>query len=178
MLTLAGRPRLWTGFPTHARPVWLGLAAALALALSANAVADDAAAARAMIAKWAGNDDTDAFLRQPAVRAELKKLLGPELKHLEWNLNVKGAVDLSGSTLSVNGNAPHMGTEEEAVVCVTPINMLVEAAILSKGIITVYARAEKYEYTSLCIKDWITQANSGHVDRMKQPANVRVAKPR
>lgn len=135
-------------------------------------------AARAMLAKWAGSYDTDAFLREPAVRTELKKLLGPELEHLERNLNVKGAVDLSGSTLSVNGNAPHMGTEEEAVVCFTPINNTVEAAILSRGTITVFARAEKYEYTTLCIKDWITQANSGHVDRMKQPANVRVAKPR
>ena len=150
---------------------------------SAAAAQGSEAAARAMLAKWAGSYDTDAFLREPAVRAELKKLLGPELEHLDRNLNVKGAVDLSGSTLSVNGNAPHMGTEEEAIVCVTPINMtpnnmLVEAAILSKGIITVYARAEKYEYTTICIKDWITQANSGHVDRMKQSANVRVAKPR
>ena len=135
-------------------------------------------AARSMLAKWAGSYDTDAFLRQPSVRAELKKLLGPELEHLNRNLNVKGAVDLSGSTLSVSGNAPHMGTEEEAVVCVTPINKLVEAAILSKGIITVYARADKYEYATICIKDWITQANSGHVDRMKQPVNVRVARPR
>ena len=136
--------------------------------------------ARAMTAQWAGSDDTDAFLRQPAVRAELKKLLGPELKHLEHNLNVKGAVDLSGSTLSVNGNAPHGGTEEEAVVCVTPTNktVMVEAAILSQGSITVYARADKYEYTTICIKDWITQANSGHVDRIKQPANVRVTRPR
>jgi hypothetical protein len=134
--------------------------------VSAQGAEDDT---RAMIAQWAGSYDTDAFLRQPAVRAELKKLLGP--------------VDLSGSTLSVSGNAPHMGTEEEAVVCVTPINMtpikmLVEAAILSKGIITVYARADKYEYATICIKDWITQANSGHADRMKQPANVRLAKPR
>ena len=135
-------------------------------------------AARAMLVKWAGSYDTDAFLRQPGVGAELKKLLGPELEHLERNLNVKGAVDLSGSTLSVSGNAPHGGTEEEAIVCVTPTNMLVEAAILSKGIITVYANEDKYEYATICIKDWITQANSGHVDRMKQPANVRVVKPR
>ncbi len=141
---------------------------------------DDAAherATRAMIAKWAGNYDTDAFLRQPAVHTELHKLLGSELEHLMHNLNVRGAVDLNGQTLSVNGNAPHQGTEEEAIVCVTPGNMAVEAAILSKDTVTVYTRAEKYEYASICIKDWITLANSRHADRFTQPANVRVMKP-
>ncbi len=154
------------------------IVAVCAMSVAASVHADDAAAARAMIAKWAGNEDTDAFLRQPAVRAELKELLGAELAHLEHNLNVRGSVDLIGWALYIDGNAPHQGTEEEAVVCVMPPKMTVEAAILSQGTITVYTRAAQYEYTSRCIKDWITQANSGHVDRMKQPANVRVAKPR
>lgn len=134
----------------------------------------DEAVQHAMIAKWAGNYDTDAFLRQPAVRSELQKLLGSELEHLMHNLNVRGPVDLSGQTLSVNGNAPHQGTEEEAIVCVTPGNLSVEAAILSKETVTVYTRAEKYEYASICIKDWITLANSRHADRFTQPSNVRV----
>ena len=136
------------------------------------------AATHSMIAKWAGNYDTDAFLRLPGVREELQELLGPELKHLMHNLDVRGAVDLSGQTLSVNGNAPHQGAEEEAVVCVTvlPLKMIVEAAILSKETITVFTRAEKYEYASICIKDWITLANSRHADRFMQPANVRVVK--
>jgi hypothetical protein len=134
---------------------------------------------RAMIAKWAGNYDTDAFLRLQAVHTELQKLLGSELDHLMHNLNVRGAVDLSGQTLSVNGNAPHRGTEEEAIVCVTvlPLNTIVEAAILSKGAITVYSREKQYENASICIKDWITLANSRHADRIKQPANVRMVMP-
>jgi len=80
--------------------------------------------------------------------------------------------------LSLSGNAPHQGTEEEAVVCVVPFNMMVEAAILSKGTVTLFTRAEKYENTTLCIKDWITLANSRHVDRIERPANVRVVTPR
>ncbi|HSA66398.1 MAG TPA: hypothetical protein VLE24_01905, partial [Methyloceanibacter sp.] len=85
--------------------------------------------------------------------------------------------DLNGQTLSVNGNAPHQGTEEEAIVCVTSGSMAVEAAILSQDAVTVFTRAEKYEYAGLCIKDWITLANSRHTDRFVQPANVRVVKP-
>jgi hypothetical protein len=56
--------------------------------------------------------------------------------------------------------------------------MMVEAAILSKGTVTLFTRAEKYENTTLCIKDWITIANSRHVDRIERPANVRVVTPR
>jgi len=50
----------------------------------------------------------------------------------------------------------------------------VEASILSKGVVT---RAEKFEYATLCVKDWITLANSDHVGRWEQPANVQVVKP-
>lgn len=154
----------------------IGMAGLLA---SAGVAQSDEATQRAMIAKYAGSYDADAFLKEPAVHAELQKLLGPELKHLMHNLNVKGDVDLINGTLSLSGNAPHQGTEEEAVVCVTvlPLNTIVEAAILSKGAVTVFSRVDDYYSASLCIKDWITLANSGHVDRMEQPANVRVAKP-
>jgi hypothetical protein len=131
----------------------------------------------AMIVKYAGSYDTDAFLRDPAISTELQKLLGPELEHLMHNLNVRGPVDLNSQTLSVNGNAPHQGTEEEAIVCVMPGSMAVEAAILSENAIMVFTRTEKYEYLSLCIKDWITLANSRHMDRIKQPANVQVVTP-
>ena len=148
-----------------------------ALAAQSDDAAAHARATRDMIAKWAGNYDTDAFLRQPAVHTELQKLLGSELEHLMHNLNVRGAVDLSGQTLSVNGNAPHQGTEEEAIVCVTPGSMTVEAAILSKDTVRVFTRAEKYDSASLCIKDWITLANSRHADRFAQPANVTMVEP-
>jgi hypothetical protein len=162
------------------RMAYIAAIGMVGLLASAGVVQSDEVIQRAMIAKYAGSYDTDAFLKEPAVRAELQQLLGPELKHLLHNLNVKGAVDLSGETLSVNGNAPHQGTEEKAIVCVSvlPLNMIVEAAILSKGTVTVFTRAEKYEYASICIKDWITLANSGHADRFVQPANVSVVGPR
>lgn len=148
-----------------------------ALAAQSDDAAARASAMRAMIAQWAGNYDTDAFLRLPAVRKELQKLLGQEFDHLMHNLNVRGAVDLSGQTLSVNGNAPHQGTEEEAIVCVMAGSMAVEAAILSKDTVTVFTRADSYHHTSLCIKDWITLANSKHMGRIRQPANVQMVTP-
>ena len=154
----------------------LSVVACLAMSPTTQA---DGVSQRAMIAKWAGSYNTEGFLYEMAVRPELQKLLGAELDHLLHNLNVRGAVDLSSQTLSVNGNAPHQGTEEEAIVCVTvlPLKTLVETAILSKGAIAVYSRETKYDYASICIKDWITLANSRHMDRIKQPANVSMARP-
>jgi hypothetical protein len=160
-------------------PGWVVGVSLAAVFVSASAAQSDEAAQRAMIAKWAGSYNSEGFLAEPAVRGELQKLLGAEMNHLNTNLNVKGAVDLSGETLSINGNAPHQGTEEEAIVCVTvlPLNTIVEAAILSKRAVAVYTRAKKYEYASICIKDWITLANSRHADRFVQPANVQVVGP-
>jgi hypothetical protein len=155
---------------------WIASIGVVAVFASAGAAQGDQANQRAMIAKWAGSYNTEGFLKGPTVRAELQKLLGSEMSHLMHNLDVRGGVDLSGETLSVNGNAPHQGTEEEAIVCVTvlPLKTIVEAGILSKGAVTVYTREETYENASICIKDWITLVNSGHADRFVQPANVRV----
>lgn len=162
----------------HARhSQWIVIIAIVAGFASATVAMGDEAGPRAMIAKWAGNDDTDAFLRLPGVRTELQTLLGSELGHLMHNLNVRGTVDLTGQTLSVNGNAPHQGTEEEAIVCVMAGSVVVEAAILSKETVTVFTRAANYESATLCIKDWITLANSRHADRFTQPANVRMVPP-
>lgn len=136
------------------------------------------AAGKAMMTKYANSDDTDALLREPAVRAQLQKLLGPQLGTLQQNLDVRGSVDVIGGVLSISGNAPHAGTEEEAVVCVAPIGPVVQAAIFSKGKTTVFASEANYEYLFRCIKDWITQVNSLHIDRFQQPANVRLVKPR
>lgn len=135
-------------------------------------------AGKMMLLKYAGAYDTDALLQEPAVKKQLQALVGPQLRHLQQNLNVKGSVDVIAGALAVSGNAPHGGTEEEAIVCVAPPGTVVEAAIYSKGIITIYANAEKYEYLMLCTKDWVTQANSKHADRTTAPKNVRLVRPR
>jgi hypothetical protein len=138
------------------------------------------AQAKALLAKYTaspGRDDSDGLLKEPAVSAELKRVVGNQLPKLIQNTNVRGAIAYDGGSLVVSGNAPHKGGEEEGVICVNPYSPgLVEAAIFSRGKITVFATAEKYEYLSLCVKDWITQVNSGHRDRMTQPKNVSVVR--
>lgn len=138
------------------------------------------ARAKALLARFTampGREDSDALLREPVVRAELKRIVGSQLPKLIQNINVRGTIAFDGGSLVIRGNAPHAGGEEEGVVCVSPhAPSLVEAAIFSHGEITVFATAQKYEYLTLCVKDWITQVNSGHRDRFIQPKNVSVVR--
>jgi hypothetical protein len=153
------------------------LALLLALLVSGLALAQspDPNAGKQLLRELAGSDDWDALLRHPKVRPQLQQLLGAALPHLRANLSVSGAVDVVGGDLTVNGNAPHQGTEEEAVVCVSTYNLEVSAAIYSKGVVTAYSRKKTYDELSRCIKDWVTLVNSKHLDRVQQPKNVRMA---
>ena len=138
------------------------------------------AAARALMAKYTvdpGRHDTDGLFKEPAVRAELQRVVGDQLPKLMQNINVRGSIAFDGG-FTITGNANHKGGEEEGVVCISPFGPVVEAGIFSKGRITVFAKAEKYEYLMICVKDWITQVNSGHRDRFNQPKNVQlIVKP-
>ena len=137
------------------------------------------AQAKALLAKYTatpGREDSDGLLKEPAVQAELKRLVGNQLPKLMQNVNVRGAIAYDGGSLVIAGNAPHKGGEEEGVICVNPYSPgLVEAGLFSKGRITVFGSAQRYEYLTLCVKDWITQVNSGHRDRTTQPKNVSYA---
>jgi hypothetical protein len=128
----------------------------------------------ALVRKYANTDLGFRLLNEPRVRAVLVHLLGNHLQQLERNLDVSGPVDLIGGSLSVSGNAPHQGGEEEGIVCVASYDLSVYAAILSGGTIEVFTAADSYAALSQCIKDWITQVNSGHRDRFEPPTNVRI----
>ena len=165
--------------PTRTGRAALALLASLVLAAAALAQGS-AAPTRPLLKKYIGNPDTDALLKEPAVRAQLEAMLGKQLPVLVRNLNVKGEVELIGGALALSGNAAHKGGEEEAIVCIADAGPVpyVEAAIFSKGKVTIFTKSPQYEGLSICVKDWVTQVNSGHRDRFTQPKNVQlVAKP-
>jgi len=154
----------------------------LATLLVVSALADDLAPGSngdtSRLQKYIGSYDTDALLEEPAIRTVLEQLLGAELGHFRSNLDVRGSVDLISGSLSLIGNAVHGGGLEEAVLCVAMYDGSISAAIFSEGFITIYSQRKDYDAQSLCIKDWITQVNSGHRDRFVAPANVRFAPTR
>lgn len=146
-----------------------------ALLCGAAAAEDPDAAAKAMVQRYVATWDTQALLDEPAVQGELRELAGPAFDKLLHNLDVNAGIEYYGSALTVRGNAPHHGLEEEAVLCVQPYGTLrVHAAVLSAGRITVYTRESRYQFLPTCMKDWITLVNAGHAGRFSQPANVRL----
>lgn len=149
---------------------WLPFAS-LSLALADHAADPEG------LRSYLGTYALDQLMDEPPVKAELERIAGGRLAHLRRNLNVVGPVNFVAGWLAVAGNAPHGGTEEEAVLCVHPDGSAVHAALLSNRQITVLTAERDYVNLPLCIKDWITLANSGHRDRLRQPSNTRLAQP-
>lgn len=127
--------------------------------------------------KYVGSPDYPALLKEPKVKAQLEALVGKAMPKLMQNINVTAEMGLVSGAIVISGNAPHGGGEEEGVICVAEYDGTTQAAILSKRRITVFAKDPRYENLMICIKDWITQANSGHRDRFAQPKNVAFGKP-
>jgi hypothetical protein len=127
--------------------------------------------------KYVGSPDYPALLKDPLVQPKLQAVVGKHLPALMRNINVTSDVDRIGGALAIVGNAPHKGGEEEGVICVSEHDGSVQAAIFSKGRISVFAKQPSYDSLMLCIKDWITQVNSAHRDRFTQPKNVTFGKP-
>lgn len=151
---------------------WLPVATLLAL-LPLVIRADITAGTRhARLLDYVGSYESNQLLADPRVAPLLQRVAGDQLEHLRENINVLGPVDLVSGWLKLAGNAPHAGTEEEAVICINPDRVEVQAAIFSKGKIMVLSEQTDYMNLPLCIKDWITQVNSLHHDRMVRPSNV------
>jgi len=127
--------------------------------------------------KYVGSPDYPALLKEPAVKAKLQAVVGKQLPALMRNLDVTGDMGLVSGAITISGNASHKGGEEEGVICVSEYDSTLQAAILSKGRITVFAKDNSYDNLMICIKDWITQVNSGHRDRFTQPKNVQFGRP-
>jgi len=153
---------------------WPWSVALAALTLGATLVQAQSTPA---LRKYVGSPNYPALLKEPTVQSKLQAAVGKQLPALMRNLNVSGEVEWISGTLSIHGNAPHQGGEEEGVICVSEYDGTTQAAILSKGRITVFAKDNHYDNLMLCIKDWITQANSGHRDRVTQPKNVQFGRP-
>ena len=78
----------------EARLVEIAIDGPVVTALDANGRLEFAFGGRVVVAP--GRDDTDALFKEPAVRAELQRVVGNQLPKLMQNLNVRGPVDHVG----------------------------------------------------------------------------------
>ncbi|HEX6996274.1 MAG TPA: hypothetical protein VF339_19245 [Gammaproteobacteria bacterium] len=141
--------------------------------------ADAAAASDALIDRYVGTWEVDAFFAEQAVAEELRAVLGEHWEDVMLALDVNGGVEYYGSALLVSGNAPHAGGEHEAIVCVQQFTTDVQVHVghYVDGAITVYTRHPRYHFLPTCIKDWVGLENARHSHRLRQPGNVRLQVP-
>lgn len=168
-------------------PAWLQaltLAAALALGLAPVAAPTGAEAplpedeARMLLQRYVASWDLDALLAEPPVAREFQALPAAAREQLLRNLSVRGTIDVYGGALSIMGNAPHRGGEDEALLCVEVLGGAVRlhAAILSGGRVTVHTRGEQYSYLPICVRDWVAVVSTGHHYRFRPPANLELVR--
>jgi hypothetical protein len=137
----------------------------------------------AKLAALAGADQGQ-FLTHRAVRTRLAQLMGPELAHLKTNLSVAGPVALVGCELVVEGNAPHQGGEQNALVSFDLYRGIVTSAILDHGRVFVRSTIDRsrdpneYSHLPAHVRDWVFVAANGFRSRIEPPRNLTIQVPR
>lgn len=155
-----------------------GLPCLLALILvAAPACADPpspASESGGLLQRYAASWDLDALLAEPPVARRWQALPDEAREQLLRNLSVRGSIDVYAGALSIMGNAPHRGGEDEALLCVEVGGDAVRlhAAILSSGRVTVYTPGASYHAVPICVRDWVALVSTGHRYRLQQPANL------
>jgi len=108
------------------------------------------------------------------VSKKLNKLLGNELEHLKRNLSVRGPIDFIDGELVITGNAPHLGTIEDAILSINIYNGKISAAIHSNETITVYTEENNYQYIPISIKDYLAVWKTNMKFRFEPPEELKI----
>jgi hypothetical protein len=129
----------------------------------------------------------DDLLSAPAIATRLARLSAQTRQHLERNLDVSGPMQLTGCHLVASGNAPHMGTEQDAVLDVDLRSGTVVAAIHARGRIDIYVLADpgahspRWDALSRSLREWAVRADMGFPPqppaRLARPSSVRLHAP-
>lgn len=108
------------------------------------------------------------------ISKKLNKLLGNELAHLKTNLSVRGPINFIDGELVIEGNAPHLGSIEDAILSISPYNGKISAAIHSNEKIIVYTEENDYRYLPISIKDVIAVWKTNMKFRFEPPEDIKI----
>ena len=134
-----------------------------------------------LLKKYAGEYSSQKVLNDKKIKPILTQMMGKEYEHLITNLLVTGPVDLISGSIVIQGNAPHQGGEEMAILDINLPTGIIRAAIFSNKKIVIYSDKEKYDgildknsYEQLptSILNWIIVTNSINPNQLNKPRNV------
>lgn len=158
--------------------LWLMLAA---ISLNASAACSGKLASlQSYAGKYLSHAD---LLAAPALDAILARLPGDQRQRLQRNLDVSGPIQLSDCHLTVAGNAPHMGTEQDAMLDVDLASGTVIAAIHAGGRIDIHVIADhattpRWDALPPSLREWAMRADMGFPQQpprgLAQPGSVQL----
>jgi hypothetical protein len=127
------------------------------------------------------------FLDTPPVAARLAQLSGKTQLHLKRNLDVSGPLKLVDCHLVATGNAPHMGTGQDAMLDVDLDSGTTIAAIHGGGRIDIHVLADpvvaapRWDALPRDLREWAVRADMGFPQQpptnLAQPSSVRLHAP-
>ncbi|MGH8190904.1 MAG: hypothetical protein ACREP2_05605 [Rhodanobacteraceae bacterium] len=127
------------------------------------------------------------LLAAPAIASRLQRLSSTQRLNLKRSLDVSGPIRLDACHLVVSGNAPHMGTEQDAMLDVDLASGDVIAAIHAGGRIDIYflgdvaADAARWDALPMAMREWAVKADMGFPSQpprsLTQPRSVHFHVP-
>ena len=115
------------------------------------------------LSRYIGSDDYETVFNDPFVRRAMKDLLGNNVSLFLRNIQVRGPIGFEGFGLVLDGNKPHEGDKESAVLIVDLYDGEIHAGIMSKGKITVYSKALRYAHLPIAIRQWVQWQVNHHL---------------
>ncbi len=108
-----------------------------------------------LIKRYAATYDYDALLAEPAIKAKLEALLGPEYKRFTESMaELRSPIDVISGDLSVVGIKK--GEElDEVALCVRFYPLDVQVGFFLGNQMTLYSHQPQYRFLSQCLQQWV-----------------------
>lgn len=124
------------------------------------------------LAQYIGTYDYAAVLKDKGVKNELDTILKGQEVDLGKEMEVSAPIGFENDCLILKGNQYHKGNEHRSYleVCLSEGNL--NLAVLNKNTITVYSRANDYQYLTDGMRGWIYFQNHS-TDLYTKPDNLQ-----
>ena len=107
------------------------------------------------LAEYIGTYNYEAVLGDDEVSEKLTSMLGNDLERLQRNLTVHGVIGFNGSCLTLTGNAPRRGFDENAYLNVCLSRGSVDVVLTGDGVIQIYSEKSQFRHLDWILRSWV-----------------------
>jgi hypothetical protein len=124
------------------------------------------------LSRYIGTYDYASVLEDKAVKSQLDSMLKGQDINLKSEMEVSAPIGFENDCLILKGNQYHKGNEHQTYMQVCLYEGNINLAVMKKGTITVFSRANEYMYLTDGMKTWIYFQNHS-TDLQTKPDNVQ-----